>query len=169
MTFPIVSRSHPDFAACDMISDILANGRSSRFYLNLVEKERIFTSLDAYVSGRIDTGQLIIAGMPAEGIDMHTAEQAVWKELDRLCHEAPSEQEMQKVKNKFVSAAALDLTDYQHCAAELAYHEMLGNAEDINRQTEAYANVTPSHFLNVCRKVLRRKNSCVLHYLKAEG
>lgn len=166
MTFHIVSRNHPDFPACDMISDVLANGKSSRFYRNLVEGKRLFTSLDAYVSGRIDTGQLIIAGMPADGIDIHTAEKAVWEELDRLCHEPVPEEEIQKVKNKFVSAAAMDLTDYQHCAAEMAYLEMLGSAEDINQQVDAYANVTQQQLLQVCRQTLRRRNSCVLHYLK---
>lgn len=165
MTFHIVSRNHPDFPACDMISDVLANGRSSRFYRKLVDKKRLFTSLDAYVSGRIDTGNLIIAGMPAEGVDMHTAEQAVWEELDRLCHEPVPKREMQKVKNKFLTSTYLELTDNQHCAAEIAYLEMLGKAEDINRQAEVYAKVDQQQLLRVCRKVLRRKNSCVLHYL----
>lgn len=166
MTFPIVSRNHPDFPACDMISDVLANGHSSRFYRNLVEGKRLFTSLDAYVSGRIDTGQLIIAGMPAEGVDIRTAEQSVWEELDRLCHEPVPSDEIQKVKNKFVSAAAMDLTDYQHCAAEMAYLEMLGSAEAINQQVDSYANVSQQQLLRVCRQVLRRRNSCILHYLK---
>lgn len=166
MTFPIVSRNHPDFPACDMISDVLANGHSSRFYRNLVEGKRLFTSLDAYVSGRIDTGQLIIAGMPAEGVDIRTAEQSVWEELDRLCHEPVPSDEIQKVKNKFVSAAAMDLTDYQHCAAEMAYLEMLGSAEAINQQVDSYANVNQQQLLRVCRQVLRRRNSCILHYLK---
>ena len=165
MTFPIVSRNHPDFPACDMISDVLANGHSSRFYRNLVEGKRLFTSLDAYVSGRIDTGQLIIAGMPAEGVDIRTAEQAVWEELDRLCHEPVPSEEIQKVKNKFVSAAAMDLTDYQHCAAEMAYLEMLGSAEAINQQVDSYANVGQQQLLRVCRQVLRRRSSCILHYL----
>jgi hypothetical protein len=104
--------------------------------------------------------------MPAEGVDIHTAEQAVWEELDRLCHEAVPAEEIQKVKNKFVSAAAIDLTDYQHCAAEMAYLEMLGSAEAINQQVDAYANVSQQQLLRVCRQTLRRRNSCVLHYLK---
>jgi predicted Zn-dependent peptidase len=60
MAFPIVNRIHPDFNACDMISDILANGHSSRLYKRLVEQDKLFTSIDAYVSGRIDTGLLYI-------------------------------------------------------------------------------------------------------------
>lgn len=165
ITFPIVSRSHPDFPVCDMISDVLANGHSSRFYSSLVKDQRLFTSLDAYVSGRIDQGQLIIAGMPAEGIDMHTAEKAVWKETDRLCSELVPEDELQKVKNKYISNLATELTDHQHCAAEIAYFEMLGNAEGINKQISSYSSITSKKLQEVCRKTLRRKNSCVLHYI----
>ncbi len=165
MAFHIPPRTDADFPACDMISDILANGHSSRLYRRLVEGERLFTSLDAYVSGRIDTGQLFIVGMPADGVDIRTAEAAVWKELDLLCHETPSDHEFEKVKNKFESATATELSDYQHRSAELAYMEMLGDANLINKEIDTYRSVTPQHFHRVCRKVLRRRNSCVLHYL----
>ncbi len=165
MAFHIPPRTDADFSACDMMSDILANGRSSRLYRRLVEDKQLFTSIDAYVSGRIDTGQLFILGMPADGVDIHTAEQAVWHELDRLCKELVSEHEMEKVKNKFEAATATELADYQHSSAELAYMEMLGDAHLINHEIESYRNVTPQHLFRVCRKVLRRKNSCVLHYL----
>ncbi len=165
MAFAVPGRTDADFPACDMITDVLANGHSSRFYKHLVEERKLFTSLDAYVSGRIDTGQIFIAGMPSDGVDIHDAERAVWEELDRMCHERVSEHELDKVKNKFESNAAAEFTDYQHCSAELAYMEMLGDADLVNHEIEAYRSVTAEQLLRVCRRVLRRKNSCVLHYL----
>ena len=107
MAFHIPARMHPDFQVCDMISDVLANGKSARFWRNLVEGKRLFLSLDAYVSGRIDSGQLIIEGIPAEGVDMHDAEAAIWDELDRLRHELGPEQELQKLKNKYDGSSAI--------------------------------------------------------------
>jgi predicted Zn-dependent peptidase len=164
MAFPIVNRIHPDFNACDMISDILANGHSSRLYKRLVEQDKLFTSIDAYVSGRIDTGLLYIVGMPADGISMEDAEKAVWQQLDTLCHELVTDYELEKVKNKFETNLAMETTDYQHNAAEMAYFEMLGDADLINHEAENYRRVTATHLRQVCRRVLRRKNSCVLHY-----
>lgn len=164
MAFPIVNRIHPDFNACDMISDILANGHSSRLYKRLVEQDKLFTSIDAYVSGRIDTGLLYIVGMPADGISMEDAEKAVWQQLDILCHELVTDYELEKVKNKFETNLAMETTDYQHNAAEMAYFEMLGDADLINHEAENYRRVTATHLRQVCRRVLRRKNSCVLHY-----
>lgn len=164
MAFPIVNRIHPDFNSCDMISDILANGHSSRLYKRLVEQDKLFTSIDAYVSGRIDTGLLYIVGMPADGISMEEAEKAVWQQLDILCHELVTDYELEKVKNKFETNFAMETTDYQHNAAEMAYFEMLGDADLINHEAENYRRVTATHLRQVCRRVLRRKNSCVLHY-----
>ncbi|MBS3807545.1 MAG: insulinase family protein, partial [Bacteroidales bacterium] len=48
------SRNHPDYITTDLISDLLANGNSARLYQNLVKRRKIFSSIDAYITGDID-------------------------------------------------------------------------------------------------------------------
>lgn len=165
MSFTICKRTDKDFHACDMISDILANGRSSRLYRKLVEQEKLFTSLDAYISARTDKGQLFIVGMPAEGININDAEAAIWKEIDNLRHETASSEELDKLKNKYEANDSLEKTDYQHRAAQLAYFEMYGDAAMIDNEVENYRAVTPEMLKKACGKYLLKKNSCILHYL----
>ena len=165
MAFHIPARMHPDFQVCDMISDVLANGKSARFWRDLVEGKRLFLSLDAYVSGRIDSGQLIIEGIPAEGVDMHDAEAAIWDELDRLCHELVPEQEIQKLKNKYEASSAMQCTEYTQRAERLAYFEMLGDASLINQDIPLYCKTTATDLRRVSRQILTRKNSSILYYL----
>ena len=165
MAFHIPARMHPDFQVCDMISDVLANGKSARFWRDLVEGKRLFLSLDAYVSGRIDSGQLIIEGIPAEGIDMHDAEVAIWDELDRLRHELVPEQEIQKLKNKYEASSAMQCTEYTQRAERLAYFEMLGDASLINQDIPLYCKTTATDLRRVSRQILTRKNSSILYYL----
>ena len=165
MAFHIPARMHPDFQVCDMISDVLANGKSARFWRDLVEGKRLFLSLDAYVSGRIDSGQLIIEGIPAEGIDMHDAEAAIWDELDRLRHELVPEQEIQKLKNKYEASSAMQCTEYTQRAERLAYFEMLGDASLINQDIPLYCKTTATDLRRVSRQILTRKNSSILYYL----
>jgi predicted Zn-dependent peptidase len=143
MAFHIPARMHPDFQVCDMISDVLANGKSARFWRDLVEGKRLFLSLDAYVSGRIDSGQLIIEGIPAEGVDMHDAEVAIWDELDRLRHELVPEQEIQKLKNKYEASSAMQCTEYTQRAERLAYFEMLGDASSSIKMSLSIAKPLP--------------------------
>lgn len=169
MSFHICSRTDKDFYACDMISDVLANGRSCRLYHNLVEKKRMFTSIDAYISPRTDTGLLHIIGMPADGVGMREAEAAVWKELDRLCHELVPDAELDKLKNKYEFNDCMERMDNQNLASQLALFEMYGDANDMDKEVEKYRSVTAVQLRTVCRKVLTRKNSCILSYKKKQN
>lgn len=169
MTFNICGRGESNFYACDMISDVLANGRSCRLHKNLVIRDRLFTSIDAYVSGRLDSGLLYVLGMPAEGVSMKDAEDAVWKELDRMRSELVPEDELEKVKNKFEANESMENLDYQRRASQLAYFEMLGDASMLNGEVERYSSVTAEELRRVCRKVLTRRNSNVLYYLSKKS
>ncbi|MCM1313256.1 MAG: insulinase family protein [Bacteroides sp.] len=166
MAFHICSRTDEEFYACDMISDVLANGRSCRLYHNLVERDHLFTSIDAYITSRTDAGMLYIIGMPAEGVDMRIAENAVWRELEILRNELVPETELEKLKNKYESTNCMERTDNQYIAAQLAVFEMYGDANDLDKEVERYRNVTAEQLRRTCRKVLTRKNSCILSYMK---
>ena len=68
--FHMGGRDSDDFYACDIISDILSNGQSSRLYVNLIKNQRLFSGIDAYVSGDRDPGLFIFSGKLSEGIDI---------------------------------------------------------------------------------------------------
>ena len=166
LAFPIVGATHPDFHCCDMISDILSAGKSCRLNRHLVEEQHLFISIDAYIHTLIDPGLLFIAGMPAEGVSMEEAEAAVWQELDMLLDVGIGEDELEKVKNKFETNLMKERANRQKLAAQLAYYEMLGDATWAEKEVEAYRSVTREHFMQVCRKTLRREKASVLWYLR---
>lgn len=51
MAYHMCSREDADYYAFDILSDILSNGRSSRLTRRLVQEQKFFSSLDAYISG----------------------------------------------------------------------------------------------------------------------
>ena len=165
-SFPIVEVTHPDFHCCDMISDILSIGNSCRLNHHLVEEQHLFTSIEAYIAPRLDPGQLFICGMPAEGVSMETAEAAIWYEIDDLLQHGITPEELEKVKNKFETNFMKERANRQKLAAQLAFYEMLGNAEWAEQEVEAYRSVTRDQLMNVCQRVLRREKASVLWYLK---
>src|SRR5690606_9719843 len=55
-------RFHDDYYACDLLSDILSRGQSSRLYQKLVKEKEIFTSISSFVMGSIDPGLLVVSG-----------------------------------------------------------------------------------------------------------
>lgn len=166
MAFPVVGEGHEDFYCSDMISDILSVGRSCRLRRHLVMDRHLFTSIDAFVHGRMDGSQLMICGMPAEGVSIEEVEKAVWEELDDLCKNGISDDELEKVKNKYETNYSRECADRQKLAAKLAYFEMMGGAELAGKQIERYRSTTKEHFMTVCREVVKREKCSVLYYLK---
>lgn len=164
MAFQIPPRSHPDFHACDMLTDVLSNGRSSRFTRHLVEERQLFLTLDAYVDPHLDPGLLIIEGVPAEGVSLTEAEQAVWTELDDLTLHPVPEAELQKQKNKYETRLAAERTNNQTLAAQLAYFELLGDVSRFDSDPECYLRLTSADLLRVARHTLTRRRSNVIFY-----
>lgn len=96
MAYHMCSREDADYYAFDILSDILSNGRSSRLTRRLVQEQKFFSSLDAYISGTRDAGLLHISGKPSAGVSLEQAEAAVRKELEELKSGFVGEQELRK-------------------------------------------------------------------------
>lgn len=165
MAFKIPSRLDDRFQACDMLSDVLANGKSSLLYSKLVEELRLCESVEAYVSGRIETGLLIIEAMMAEGADIREAERVVWTEIYRLRNELLPADELEKAKNKYETNTFILLSDYMQRAEQLAYFEMLGDARWLEDDLPRYLSITAEELRGVARQVLPRRNATVIHYM----
>lgn len=164
MAFHMCDRHHADYPVYDIITDILSNGRSSRFIQHLVQENKIFTGIDAYITGSIDEGLLHIAGKPAEGISLEEAEKAIWAELDELKRVSVDELELEKVKNRYESEQIFNNINYLNVATNLAYFELLGKAEDINDEVRKYRSVTASQLQKVAQKTFISENCSILYY-----
>ena len=166
MAYHMCSREHPDYYAFDILSDILSNGRSSRLNRRLVQEQKLFSGIDAYISGTRDAGLLHISGKPSAGVSLEQAEAAVRKELQELQQVAIEEQELEKVKNKFESTQIFGNINYLNVATNLAWFELAGQAEDIDREVERYRAVTAVQLKAVAQETFREENSVVLYYEK---
>ena len=164
MAFHMCDHLHPDYYAYDILSDILSNGRSSRLNQRLVQEKQLFSTIDAYISGTLDAGLFHIAGKPAAGVSLETAEKAVWDELELLKQEFVGEQELEKVKNKFESTQIFGNINYLNVATNLAWFELLGRAEDMETEVKRYRSVTIEQLQQVAQTAFRKENGVVLYY-----
>lgn len=164
MAFHMCNRYHRAYHAFDIITDLLSNGRSSRFIQTLVQEKKLFTSIDAYISGSLDEGLLHITGKPASGVSLEEAEEAVWQELDKLKTISVSEQELEKVKNRYESEQIFNNINYLNVATNLAFFELLGRAEDINLEVGKYRSVTVEQIQETARRAFVPENCNVLYY-----
>ena len=168
MAFHMCERAHPDYYAFDILSDILSNGRSSRLNQHLVQEKQLFSSIDASISGSIDAGLFHISGKPSAGVSLEEAEAAVREELKILQNEAIAAQELEKVKNKFESTQIFGNINYLNVATNLAWFELNGAAEDMEKEVERYRAVTAGQLQTVAQAAFDKANGVVLKIVSSE-
>ena len=164
LAFHIPGRLDPDYFVADLLSDVLCNGQSSRLYRRLLKDKAIFNDIDAYITGSIDPGLLIIEGQPAEGVTLEAAEAAIWKELEILKAAPIPERELQKLKNKIESTLIFSETNILNKAINLAFYELLGDGNLINQEKDAYLKVTTDDLHQLAIQIFTQENCSELYY-----
>ena len=169
MAFHKCDRKHEDYHTFDLMSDILCNGRSSRLIQRLIKEQQVFSSIDAYISGSIDAGMFQIAGKPAPGVSLQEAEEAIWRELEAMKTERIDEDELEKVKNRYESEQIFSNINYLNVATNLAFFELIGQAEDINHEVEKYRAVSTERIMEIAKRTFVRENCSVLYYKASQA
>ncbi|GAB4277651.1 MAG: pitrilysin family protein [Marinilabiliales bacterium] len=164
--FHTCGRLDKDYYATDMISDILSSGKSSRLYQKLVREKRMFSGIEAYISGSIDPGLLIVEGFLNDGISFQEAEIAIEEELNKLKTELINDYELKKIKNKIESNYIYSNVSLHNLAMNLAYNELLSNAEDYFYLPEKYNNVDSHEIKRVACEILNKSNCSTIYYEK---
>lgn len=157
-------RTDEEYHSYDLLSDILSNGRSSRLYRHLVMEKKMFSDIDASITGDIDAGLFVVTGRLNKGIAMEDADEAIKREVSALMAETIEKKELEKVVNKFESNHLFSNINYLNKATNLAYHELIGRAEDINEEVKKYWDITPQKLRRAAQKVFREENSSTLYY-----
>jgi len=169
MVFKMPGRKDEGYYSADMLSDILAGTRSSRLNEQLVKQQHLFTSIDAYQTGTIDTGMFVIEGRLRDGVTPEDGEKAIWNELEKLGSAGPDKKELEKVKNKLITYLNFSENDLLSRAIGLSYHEMLGDAAGINQDEAQYIAIKANDITGFIEKFLGRHQSSVLYYLKEQS
>lgn len=164
MAYHMPERNHPDYYACDLLTDILANGRSARLYSNLVRKKQLMSQIDCYVTGTFDPGLIVIEGRPMNEISNEVCISEVKEELKLLRQHYPTERELQKVKNKVISSLAMSDLNVLNKAISLAYFEWLGALDLMNQQEHLFESVTLDDILRVIDQYVHDDNMTLIEY-----
>lgn len=165
LAFHIPGRTHKDYYAIDLLSDVLSNGASARLYRRLLKEKRLFSQIDAYITGNIDPGLLIIEGKPVEGISMKKAKEVIWEELEVLKRKVIAEKELLKYKNKVESTLVFSEISILNKAINLAFFELLGDIDLINREKTLYQEVTVADIQRLAQTIFVEENCSELYYM----
>ncbi len=162
--YNMCNRKHPNYYCMDVISDILSNGDSARLYNSLVKEQKLFTEINAYLTGDSDEGLFVVSGKLSDDVTFETAENSINIELEKMKSTILEDHELQKIKNKIESIHAFSETSITNKALNLATSELMGDANLANTEIEFYINMKAEDIKNVANLYINNENSNTLYY-----
>lgn len=164
ISFPMADRLDINYYVDDLLSDILGTGESARLPSQLRKKEHLFSEVDAYITGSMGEGLLIIQGNLAEGISFEQAEEGIWRVLEELREKGLPPRELQKLKNNVESDLEQSEMSVLNKASSLAFFEMQQRVEEIQLEGQRYQSVRPEQLQQRANEILRPENAVILRY-----
>jgi len=164
LAYPMCERISPLYRACDLLTDVLANGNSSRMFRRLVMEQGLMTEADAFISGDVGPGLLVLSGALADGVDMERGMEALRAEAERLVNEEVDAYELQKVQNKYENTFLFSQYRPADRALGLCWYTWMGDTEMVNREPEEYRRMTAADLREAARQTFRREHENRLYY-----
>ncbi|MFD0767229.1 M16 family metallopeptidase [Mucilaginibacter lutimaris] len=165
IAFQMEGRTHESYYAVELMSDILSRGNSSRLHRSLIKDKQLFSEVHAYITGSLDKGMFVLEGKPLEHVSIEQAEAALWAEVERLKNEEVPADELTKVKNKTESTMVFSEMSLLDKAMNLAFYELMGDADNFNHEREKFLAVTAEQIKAYANHIFRKENSSTLVYL----
>jgi len=169
IAFKMPGRLSEDYYAFDLLSDILSGGKSSRLHNSLLKEQQLFSDINAYISSSLDPGLFIVEGKLVEGVSIESAEAAIWAELEKIKTQLVDADELTKVKNKVESVLVFSEMSLLDKAMNLAYYELLGDADILNQEAAKYLKVSAEDIQRISKETFDKNSSSTLYYLTEEN
>ena len=163
-TFNMGGRISENYYVTDLLSDVLGRGKSSRLNEKLVENDKIFSEISAYVMGSFDPGLLVVSGKLTNGTNFSQAEKGVSEVIDKILNVAPTKNELEKVKNQAISSLVFGEVQVLNRAMNLAYFALLGDPNLANAENEKLQAVGTQDIHDQAQALLTDNNSSTLYY-----
>ena len=163
-SYHMCDRTGDCYQATDLVSDILGNGMSSRFYQQLILATDMFADIDASVLGSRDPGLFYVRARLADGVDFDVANKAIDSVLRRLIDEGATQHEIDKCVNKYLSNKLFENVGYAEKAVSLCNHQLLWGASGINTEKDRYKAITPRDIAEVASTLFNSSNCSTIYY-----
>lgn len=160
--FKMPERKSLEYYIVDVLSDALGRDKSSRLYTQVQKELKLVTEINAYISGSLDNGLLVIEGKLSEGKTFEDVNQAIWKVIEGIKAEKLSDNELHRLKNKIRTAKEFQEQGLLNRTMNLCYFELLGDANGINEEALLYENIQAEHIQAVANEILQETNCTLL-------
>ena len=100
LAYHVPETKHEDYYALDLLSAILSEGNSSRFYSQLVDQTLLATSAFSYMPESIDPNLFYLYAVASPEVAPEILEKEMVQVIETIAQMGVAEKELQKVKNQ---------------------------------------------------------------------
>ena len=155
----------PDAYAVEMLTNILANGRSSRLYRRLVDTEQAAVEASAFPYLLEDAGMVGVFAVGNRGITLERLDTLIDEEVNKVRQDGVTEEEFQKARNQKEAEIASSYGTVLARAEGLAhYHVYFHRTDLVNTELDDYLKVTRDDLKRVANKYFIPEGTDILHY-----
>ncbi len=159
----------PEFEAADVLTSLLAEGKSSRLHRELVYERRLAGDVHAFTWPTERTGMLFAVATARPGVTAEALEEAMDETIGRLVAEGPGPEELAGARNRARRGLVVQLHDIGSRADAFAHAAVLRDDPDyVNRAFGRYAAVDEEALSDLARRVLRPERRATLHVVPVE-
>jgi len=156
----------PGDAALDLVGQILGDGKSARLVKRLVMDEQIAQDVMAGQMSQALGSMFLVVATPKPGVSLDRLEREIDEEIARLAAAPPSDEELQRAKNKIEAGAIFGLEPvggFGGRAATLAgYYLRTGDPGYLEEDLARYRRATAADVSDAARRFLRKDARVVL-------
>ncbi len=157
----------PEYYAADVLSEVLAGGKSARLYRTLVRERRVARGVAAFVFPVVTGAALLVlrASVP-EGADPDAVEAELLEELARVGREGPGADELERARTGLEARRSLELQKVSERADQLSmFTTLFDDPGLVNTELDRYRAVTAEQVRRIVTGYLGADNRVVLTYV----
>ena len=155
-----------DNAALTVLNAVLSTGESSRLYENVVYRDQLAQSGEAFLDSKQSTGNLVVYAIMAGGKTAEAGEAALKREIARLRDAPVTAAELAEAKNEILTQSIQSRETAEGKASTLAAAVLIdGDPQAADKQLAAISRVTAADIQRVARKYLGENQSATIRYM----
>ncbi|MEH2071094.1 MAG: pitrilysin family protein [Nostoc sp.] len=166
------SVTHPDNVVYEIIGSLLSDGRTSRLYKSLVEKQRLALNAQGFSGfpGDKYSNLMLFYALTAPGHTLDELAVALRQEIDKLKTQPVAAAELERVKTQARADLLRTLTSNSGMAQQLLEFEVkTGSWRNLFKQLDEIAAVTPNDIQRVAKATFTPENRTIGKLLSKQG
>lgn len=164
IAFRTPEAKHPDFYALDVLAMVLGEGRVSRLYQALVEKQ-LATEVDAGAPSMRDPYLFTVSATARPGTTADQLEKALLAEVEKIRKEPITAQELERVKNQIEASFVFQNDSVTAQANQLGYWAMTDDWRYLSTYLDRIRALKPADIQKVAEKYFVTDSRTVGHFI----